>query len=556
MSRVPVAEDTAAAALVIPFADVGSFNLQKQQEQNQEKTDMFASMVTGSLESRVMELKGALNEATVTIADLRRQLQASEGRGKMLTFSVKALKTARDSAEQEAFESKAEIERLQYVLDEEKKKQNQPFVSLPDGNQARVQELEKQLKSLDARHSLLLNAVKRRAEDAERRLEQAESRLENQSSVVDIVAADEIATNDELLRVIARCIDALRPVMVEEEIALMERSPADRNAMLPAAIVMLGKLWETTDEQRLDARAQCEEARVLLAQSESACDQLQAQIDTQAATIEKLKEIVSRGAAQHEVLLTDNAKMAEALCELAPLAEHCRVMTDENARLKALHAETKEMMVTSAVNVAAREEIVRKRMEALDNVPTEKLYIEYLERKTGVDKKKVALLLSTLVSKVRLLTSEVVQLRERNMGLMQVILEDARQDKERGADVEYLSTCLAWKDAMDERVRWDGQFHHEMEERALLAVGRGGAESEILAAAGHSNGLKQKVVADSGPSSVREEFNKTTKRAAAAKAAADRFKGERFFSSIKKTPTTNATLKQFQTWNVIAQTRL
>lgn len=245
---------------------------------------------------------------------------------------------------------------------------------------------------------------------------------------------------------------------------------------------------------------------------------------------------MSRGAAQHEVLLTDNAKMAEALCELAPLAEHCRVMTDENARLKALHAETKEMMVTSAVNVAAREEIVRKRMEALDNVPTEKLYIEYLERKTGVDKKKVALLLSTLVSKVRLLTSEVVQLRERNMGLMQVILEDARQDKERGADVEYLSTCLAWKDAMDERVRWDGQFHHEMEERALLAVGRGGAESEILAAAGHSNGLKQKVVADSGPSSVREEFNKTTKRAAAAKAAADRFKGERFFSSIKKTP--------------------
>lgn len=291
---IPVAEDNATARL-IPFGDGVSFSVQEQQEQNQEKTDMFASMVTGSLESRVMELKGALNEATVTIADLRRQLQASEGRGKMLTFSVKALKTARDSAEQEAFESKAEIERLQYVLDEEKKKQQQqqqPFVSLPDGNQARVHELEKQLKSLDARHSLLLNAVKRRAEDAERRLEQAESRLENQSSVVDIVAADEIATNDELLRVIARCIDALRPVMVEEEIALMERSPADRNAMLPAAVAMLGKLWETTDEQRLDARAQCEEARVLLAQSESACDQLQAQIDTQAATIEKVKIFV------------------------------------------------------------------------------------------------------------------------------------------------------------------------------------------------------------------------------------------------------------------------
>lgn len=290
---IPVAEDNATARL-IPFGDGVSFSVQEQQpQQNQEKTDMFASMVTGSLESRVMELKGALNEATVTIADLRRQLQASEGRGKMLTFSVKALKTARDSAEQEAFESKAEVERLQYVLDEEKKQQQQqqqqPFVSLPDGNQARVQELEKQLKSLDARHSLLLNAVKRRAEDAERRLEQAESRLENQSSVVDIVAADEIATNDELLRVIARCIDALRPVMVEEEIALMERSPADRNAMLPAAVAMLGKLWETTDEQRLDARAQCEEARVLLAQSESACDQLQAQIDTQAATIEKVK---------------------------------------------------------------------------------------------------------------------------------------------------------------------------------------------------------------------------------------------------------------------------
>lgn len=84
---------------------------------------------------------------------------------------------------------------------------------------------------------------------------------------------------------------------------------------------------------------------------------------------------------------------------------------------------------------------------------------------------------------------------------------------------------------MDERVRWDGQFHHEMEERALLSAGRGSsaagapdAESVIMAAAGNSNGFKQKVIADSGPSSVREEFNKVTKRAAAAKASADRHK--------------------------------
>lgn len=84
---------------------------------------------------------------------------------------------------------------------------------------------------------------------------------------------------------------------------------------------------------------------------------------------------------------------------------------------------------------------------------------------------------------------------------------------------------------MDERVRWDGQFHHEMEERALLSAGRGSyvggapdAESVIMAAAGNSSGFKQKVIADSGPSSVREEFNKVTKRAAAAKASADRHK--------------------------------
>lgn len=163
-------------------------------------------------------------------------------------------------------------------------------------------------------------------------------------------------------------------------------------------------------------------------------------------TLDKqLKEITTRGSAQYAAVVADNVKLAEALGELAPLAEHCRVMTDENARLKALHAETKEQVTASTVNIAAKEEIVRKRMEALDNVPTEQLYIEYLERKSGTEQKKVALLLSTLVSKVRLLTSEVVQLRERNLGLMHVILEDAREDKQRCADVEYLATCLAWK---------------------------------------------------------------------------------------------------------------
>lgn len=199
-------------------------------------------------------------------------------------------------------------------------------------------------------------------------------------------------------------------------------------------------------------------------------------------------------------------------------------MSDENAKLKALHADAKELMVASAAQVAAREEIVRKRIEALDNVPTEQLYIEYLERKTSTEKQKVALLLSTLVAKVRLLTSEVVQVRERNRGLMHVILEEAKDDGARRTEIEYLSACLAFKDAMDEQVRWDGNAVHVMEERALLGLGPEKAEQIILHATGHDEMTKQKIAASGSSSSVREEFNKALKKIEVERARTERLK--------------------------------
>lgn len=219
-------------------------------------------------------------------------------------------------------------------------------------------------------------------------------------------------------------------------------------------------------------------------------------------------------------------------------------MSDENAKLKALHADAKELMVASAAQVAAREEIVRKRIEALDNVPTEQLYIEYLERKELTENQKVALLLSTLVAKVRLLTSEVVQVRERNRGLMHVILEEAKDDGARRTEIEYLSACLAFKDAMDEQVRWDGNAVHVMEERALLGLGPEKAEQIILHATGHDEMTKQKIAA-SGSSSVREEFNKALKKIEVERARTERLKVTLVHTGKKLTETqeTNTQLK-------------
>lgn len=290
MSRVvavdPVGPNDASAAAAASSSNGGAL-FSSHVDNNPDKnafsdTDMFASMVSGSFETRVIELKSALNEANVTIDELRRRLDIAESKQKSLSFSVTALRGARDRAEAAALASTAELEQLRPLI--------------PGGNDdasvsQRVEELERKLQSSEAIHRICLNAVKQRAEEAERRVEKAEllaASAGKQTDIVGEVAADEIATNDALLAVIGRCVDALRPVMVEEEIALMERSPADRNQMLPAAISMLGKLWETSDEQRLDARAQCEQARALLEKSEAACDQLQAQIDDQAAVIEKV----------------------------------------------------------------------------------------------------------------------------------------------------------------------------------------------------------------------------------------------------------------------------
>ena len=112
----------------------------------------------------------------------------------------------------------------------------------------------------------------------------------------------------------------------------------------------------------------------------------------------------------------------------------------------------KEMLVTSreianqnSGMIKEREEQIRRRVEALDNVPAEKIYAEFLASKNGMDRKKLGLLLTTLVTKVRLLSGEIRFLRERNEGLMNVVLTEASDDPERKAEIEYLRTCLKFK---------------------------------------------------------------------------------------------------------------
>lgn len=366
------------------------------------KKPLFEATLENTLKSRLEELQVRLNEAIAREGEASRQLAMSKTREAVASQLLEnAVQDAQD-ADRRAASAEERVRSLE-------EKCTLPS-SLPIWTAQAVSEQ-------------LLESAVLEAQEAGRRAAHAEEKLR----LMESIAAEKLAEKEALEAVMERCVKEMNCFLDADS----QQCLALNKSLLPEAI--------------RQTAARMGEMELLLNESENECDTLTKKLAEQSEVVSKLREIAKKGEEQNNELKACLVAFPTLSKALIDLEVHCKALAEENQALRTMCAETTDQMAHVKAYVDARAAIVKQRTEALDNVPTEDLYTEYLSKSIKTEKTKIALLLSTLVAKVRLLTSEVFHVKQRNLGLIRVITEDAKDDPDRKREIEYLSACLAFK---------------------------------------------------------------------------------------------------------------
>lgn len=275
------------------------------------EADAFGPMRQARLEERVVELKGSLNEAETRIQDLEQEvrlLRAKEGVFKRVVASHQQKQLQyQQQQQQHQYQVKQEHHREQYQVKQEE----------GQSSDEKIQGLERMLNLARVRDSLMKRALTdtreklAKAEFAATKAEERAERADRKTGVIDVIAAEEHAANNALSAVVARCIEALKPILVDDDIKVMEEE--NPREVIPRAMQTLGEQLLVSDAARAQASDDYKRASALLEQSENECDQLQAALDQQIQAVAKMEEIVKQGADQYNKAVEQNTQLCNAL---------------------------------------------------------------------------------------------------------------------------------------------------------------------------------------------------------------------------------------------------
>lgn len=285
------------------------------------EADAFGPMRQARLEERVVELKGSLNEAETRIQDLEQEvrlLRAKEGVFKRVVASHQQKQLQYQQQQHQYQQQQQQQQEHQYQVKQEHH-QEQYQVKQEEGQSSdeKIQGLERMLNLARVRDSLMKRALTdtreklAKAEFAATKAEERAERADRKTGVIDVIAAEEHAANNALSAVVARCIEALKPILVDDDIKVMEEE--NPREVIPRAMQTLGEQLLVSDAARAQASDDYKRASVLLEQSENECDQLQAALDQQIQAVAKMEEIVKQGADQYNKAVEQNTQLCNAL---------------------------------------------------------------------------------------------------------------------------------------------------------------------------------------------------------------------------------------------------